>query len=234
MRRWKLASSLHCARIIASRPDCARRACAPVRPAACALRIGAQPRTMSAKPSSALAARGGSCLSSADRLGRARHRQVRVLRQFGQLRQRGRADLALGRRAPRAGTRRRRRDWRCRRSHASASFTSPRRGTRCRRSGGRARAAAAAPFPARATGGCRGTGCRSRSTAPAALVRGTGSRSATFSASCALSRHSHTRMRSPSAWSLHSVFGMLVRVVARSARWPRAARGCCSGSSARA
>jgi hypothetical protein len=37
--------------------------------------------------------------------------------------------------------------------------------------------------------------------------------SATFSASCALSRHSHTRMRSPSAWSLHSVFGMFVRVV---------------------
>ncbi len=30
---------------------------------------------------------------------------------------------------------------------------------------------------------------------------------ATFSASCAPSRHSHTRMRSPSAWSLHSVLG---------------------------
>jgi len=47
---------------------------------------------------------------------------------------------------------------------------------------------------------------------------------ATFSASCSLLRHSHTRMRSPSAWSDHSVFRCSCGLCAISALAARSTR----------
>ncbi|MNT30157.1 hypothetical protein D3C72_1659360 [compost metagenome] len=47
---------------------------------------------------------------------------------------------------------------------------------------------------------------------------------ATFSASCSLLRHSHTRMRSPSAWSLHSFFRCSCGLLAISALAARSTR----------
>ena len=52
---------------------------------------------MSTKPLQRIRRARRQLLQQADRLDRARHRQLRVLRQFGELRQRGRADFALRR-----------------------------------------------------------------------------------------------------------------------------------------